>query len=194
MAFLGWILLLAGLALWSGAHLLRRMAPDLRARLGDPTNPKDRSKALFGILIVVSLVMLIYGYRWTPFVPVWTPPVWTIHVTNLLMVLAFYIYGAGATKIRLAQKIRHPQLIGFKTWAVAHLLVNGDLASVVLFGGLLAWAVVEVIKINKAEGKEWTRPEWGGPTREIVHVGITLALFAVVSLIHTWLGVYPFPG
>lgn len=194
MAFLGWLLLIGGLVIWSGAHLLRRIRPDLRAKLGDPTDPKDRSKGIFALLIIVSIVMMVYGYQWTPFVNVWYPPAFMVHLTNLLMVLAFYIYGAGAMKVKLAQRIRHPQLIGFKTWAVAHLLVNGDLASLVLFGGLLAWAVVEVIRINKAEGKEWERPEWGGQTREFVHVGVTLALYAVVSLIHNWLGVYPFPG
>ena len=194
MAALGWIVLIGGLPLWSAAHLARRMAPEFRARFGDPANPKDPSKALFGAVIVVSLLMLIYGYKWTPFVPVWSPPSWTVHLTNVLMILAFYIYGAGAMRVRLAQKIRHPQLIGFKTWAVAHLIVNGDLASILLFGGLLAWAVLEVIRINKAEGPDWTRPDWGGGLREAALGAVALALYAVVAFIHTWLGVYPFPG
>jgi len=194
MAALGWILLLAGLALWSAAHLMRRVAPDLRARLGDPADPKDRSKALFAVAILVSVVMMVYGYRWAGFVSVWFPPVWTVHLTNLLMVLAFYIFFAGAAGVKLAARIRHPQLIGFKTWAVAHLLVNGDLASIVLFGGLLAWAVVEVIRINKAEGREWTRPDWAGPGREAIYAVAIAAIYAVVALIHWWLGVYPFPA
>ncbi|MEM1430794.1 MAG: NnrU family protein [Pseudomonadota bacterium] len=193
MSLLGWVFLLAGLALWSGAHLLRRVRPDLRARMGDPTNPKDPSKGIMAVLILTSLVLMIYGYRWTPYVAVWWPPAWTIHLNNLLMLLGLFIFGAGAARVRLAQKIRHPQLIGFKTWAVAHLIVNGDLASIILFGGLLAWAVVEVIRINKAEGREWTRPVWAGGWREVSHAGITIALFAVVSYIHMWLGVYPYP-
>lgn len=193
MSVLGWLFLIAGLLLWSAAHLARRMAPEFRARFGDPTDPKDKSKALFAVAIVASLILMIYGYRWAPFVPVWSPPPWTVHLTNLLMILAFYIYGAGAMRVRLAQKIRHPQLIGFKTWAVAHLLVNGDLASILLFGGLLAWAVLEVIRINNAEGPDWTRPDWGGRTRELAHGAVALSLYAVVAFIHTWLGVYPFP-
>ncbi len=194
MAALGWLLLIAGVALWAAAHLARRLAPDLRARIGDPSNPKDPSKAVFAVLILLALVMMIFGYRWAGFVQVWYPPAWTIHLTNLLMVLAFYIYGAGAMRVRLAQKIRHPQLIGFKTWAVAHLLVNGELRSILLFGGLLAWAVVEVIVINRQEGRDGTRPEWGGATREAIHAAVTLAIFVVVALIHWWLGVYPFPA
>lgn len=194
MSLLGWLLLAGGLALWSAAHLLRRVRPDLRARLGDAANPKDPSKGIFAVAIVAALLMMIYGYQWTPFITVWFPPVWTVHVTNLLMVLALHLYGAGATKIRVAQRIRHPQLIAFKTWALAHLLVNGDLASLVLFGGLLAWAVVEVVQINRAEGKTWTPPAWAGPGREVVHAGLTAALFGLVAFIHTWLGVYPFPS
>ncbi|MEM9250396.1 MAG: NnrU family protein [Pseudomonadota bacterium] len=191
---LGWVFLLLGLGLWSGAHLLRRIRPDVRAKFGDPANPKDPSKGLFALLIVASVVLMVYGYQWTPFIPVWWPPAFMVHLTNLLMLLALLVFGAGAMKVKLAQKIRHPQLIGFKTWAVAHLLVNGDLASLLLFGGLLAWAVVEVIRINKAEGKSWIRPQWGGPVREVAHAGVTLALFGAVAFVHSWLGVYPFPG
>lgn len=89
--------------------------------------------------------------------------------------------------------MRHPQLTGFKAWAVAHLLVNGDLASVVLFGGLLAWAVLEVIVINRAE-PEWTPPAWGGRAAEIRAVVGAVVLFAIVAAVHTWLGYWPFPG
>jgi uncharacterized membrane protein len=194
MAALGWITLLAGLALWSAAHLMRRLAPEMRARYGDATDPKDRSKGAFALAILASVVLLYFGYRWAPFVPIWTPPPWTTHLNNLLVLLAFYIFFAGAMRVRLAQKIRHPQLIGFKTWAVAHLLVNGHLAAILLFGGLLAWGVVEVIAINRAEGRDWTRPEWGGPVREAGLVGLALAVYVVVALLHWWAGVYPFPG
>jgi uncharacterized membrane protein len=89
--------------------------------------------------------------------------------------------------------MRHPQLIGFKTWAVAHLLVNGDWASVILFGGLLAWAVAEVIVINRAV-PEWEPPEWKGPSAEIKAVLFAVVAFAVVAGIHMWLGYWPFPG
>ena len=89
-----------------------------------------------------------------------------------------------------AAAIRHPQLTAVKTWAVAHLLVNGDLASVVLFGGLLAWAVVEVILINRAVPR--------GPLPEPVPVGkeIGAVIGAIVvlvgiMLVHNWLGVQP---
>jgi hypothetical protein len=80
-----------------------------------------------------------------------------VGINNLLMVLAIYLYAASGAKSALARKMRHPQLIAVKTWALAHLLVNGDLPSLILFGGLLAWAVVSVILINRAQ-RDWTPP------------------------------------
>lgn len=76
---------------------------------------------------------------------------------------------------------------------MAHLLVNGDLASIILFGGLLAWAVVSVILINRAE-PGWTPPPHAGRATYIRLVVITAVIFAVVVGIHTWLGVSPFPA
>ena len=100
--------------------------------------------------------------------------------------------AAKGAKAWPAYKLRHPQLVGFKIWALAHLLVNGDLASIILFGGLLAWAVGEVILINKAE-PEWTAPERAGMATRVRLAVITLVLYAVISAVHIWLGVWPFP-
>jgi uncharacterized membrane protein len=98
----------------------------------------------------------------------------------------------SATTGRLRGKMRHPQLTAVKIWAVAHLLVNGDLSSIILFGGLLAWAVGSVILINRAG--PWVRPQPGDAKKDILLVVITLVLFAVMTAIHAWLGVWPFPG
>jgi uncharacterized membrane protein len=89
--------------------------------------------------------------------------------------------------------MRHPQLTGFSLWAVAHLLVNGDLASIILFGGLLVWALAEIALINRAQ-PDWTPPPVGPMRKEFTSVIATLVLFAVVAGIHAWLGYYPFPG
>ncbi|MFP3541299.1 NnrU family protein, partial [Pseudomonas sp. SIMBA_044] len=85
------------------------------------------------------------------YIHVWAPPSFLVHVNNSLMVLALFFTSPGPRKGRLFRKMRHPMLFGFSLWAVAHLLVNGDLASVILFGGLLVWAGVEVLAINRAE-------------------------------------------
>jgi uncharacterized membrane protein len=94
-------------------------------------------------------------------------------------------------KTRITRVIRHPQLTAVKTWAVAHLLVNGDLASVILFGGLLAWAVVEVILINRAEPRPAPNPP--APVgKEIGAVLGAVLVMAAIGWVHNWLGVWPY--
>ena len=183
-----WLVL--GLILWIGAHYFKRLAPDARARLGDP------GKGLVAVLIVAALVLMILGYRSAAFIPVWSPPSFMVHVNNLLMLVALWVYGSSAAKGAKAwpaYRTRHPQLLGFKIWAFAHLLVNGDLASILLFGGLLGWAVVSVILINKAE-PDWTPPAPAGRATYVRLAVISLVLFGVIAGLHTWLGVYPFPS
>ena len=150
----------------------------------------DAGRGVVTVLILISLGLMIWGYRGAEFIYVWAPPSFLTHVNNLLMLAAIFVFGMSATTGRLRGKMRHPQLTAVKIWAVAHLLVNGDLASIVLFGGMLAWAVAEVIVINKSE--EWVRPEPGEAKKDIVLVVITIVVYIVVSLIHLWLGVSPF--
>ena len=106
-----------------------------------------------------------------------------------LVVTLFVGSNAGG---RIATRMRHPQLIAVKTWAVAHLLVNGDLASILLFGTMLAWAVGSVVLINRAG--PWDRPAPGDAKKDKLLVIITLVMFAVMVGVHIWLGVWPFPG
>ncbi|KIN63677.1 NnrU protein [Sulfitobacter noctilucicola] len=184
------LLLILGLILWAGAHYYKRLAPDSRAALGTP------GKGIIAVVIVLSLVLMIVGYRGAAFIPVWQPPAFMVHINNLLMILAFWIYGSSAAKGAKAwpaYKTRHPQLLAVKTWAIAHLLVNGDLASILLFGGLLAWAVGSVIMINRAE-PAWTPPAHAGRPTYIRLAVITLVIVAIVTAIHSWLGVWPFPS
>ena len=184
------ILLVLGLLVWALAHWFRRLAPDRRAAMG------DAGKGLVALLVVVALLLMIFGYRWAPFVPVWTPPAWTVHLNNLLMVAAFWAYGSSAAKgpkAFPANRTRHPQLLGFGIWATAHRLVNGDLASIVLFGGLLVWAVVSALLINRAE-PHWVAPPHAGSKTYIRLAVITAVVFAIVTTIHAWLGVWPFGG
>jgi len=177
-------LIVIGLVLWCGAHLFKRMAPDARAAMG------DAGKGVVAVSVVASVVLMVVGYRGSEFIAVWTPPAFLIHLNNALMVFALYLYAASGMKTAITGVIRHPQLTAVKTWAVAHLLVNGDLHSIVLFGGLLAWAVVSVIAINRAQ-PDWTRPAPAGAGREIgAVVGALVATGAIMAL-HNWLGVAP---
>ncbi|PZX18355.1 NnrU protein [Palleronia aestuarii] len=185
------ILLLLGLALWIGAHVFKRVAPAARGAMQDRLG--NASKGLFAVLLVLSVVLMVWGYRGAPYIAVWTPPVWTVHLNNTLMYVAIFVFGLSHSKSSLRARTRHPQLWGFSIWAVAHLLVNGDLASILLFGVLLLWAFAEMALINAQEGDYV--PYQGGSKKGTVRLAlIALVLYAVITAIHAWLGVWPFPG
>ena len=180
-------LLIAGVALWWAAHLFKRLAPGLRAKLGTP------GQGIVAVLIILSVVLMVLGYRDAEGPIYWGRSPMLVGINNLMMVIAFYFYAASAAKgvkIWLGRKTRHPQLAGFSIWALAHVLVNGDLPSFVLFGGLWAWAVVSILLINRQEGP-WT-PEPPAPAKkEIVAIVVTLVVTVVVMGIHYALGVQP---
>lgn len=177
-------LIVLGLALWWAAHLFKRLAPARRAGLG------DAGKGLVTVGVLAGAVLMVIGFRGADTLDLWYPPAFLTYVNNLLMLVAFYLYAASGMKTRITAVIRHPQLTAVKTWAVAHLLVNGDLAGVILFGGILAWAVVEVVLINKAE----PRPAAPAPApagKEIGAVVGAVVVMGLVGMAHGWLGVRP---
>jgi uncharacterized membrane protein len=182
-------LLLAGLVLWTAAHLFKPAMPDARAafgaRLGD-----GPSKGLVALVIAVGVVLMVVGFRQAPVENLWFPPLWTTHLNNLLMLVAVALLGLGHSKSRARPLVRDPMLTGVLLWAIAHLLVNGDLASVVLFGWLGVWALVEMVYARRRPVKPAPRLSLAGDIRFVV---ITLVVFAVIVAIHTWLGHPPFP-
>jgi uncharacterized membrane protein len=180
-------LLILGIALWWAAHLFKRIAPVARQGLG------DGGKAIVAVALVVSVVLMVVGYRGAEPVPVYTPLPGMGHANNTLMLIAIFLYGVGGTKGSLYTRMRHPMLWGTVVWAVAHLLVNGDLASILLFGGIGLWALVEMAVINRAG--PWSRPVGGrGVKGDLMNLVGTLVLYGVIAGIHTWLGYNPFLG
>lgn len=182
---MGYIVLILGVALWAGAHLFKRLAPARRAAMG------EGGKGAVALALLASIVLMVLGYRWADYIHVWTPPAFLTHINNLLMLLAVYLFAASILKTRITRVIRHPQLTAVKTWAVAHLLVKGSVAGIILFGGLLAWAVVAVILINRAQ-REWQKPQEASPATEAMAVGAALVGTVVIGMIHNWLGVWPY--
>ncbi|MEO0917537.1 MAG: NnrU family protein [Pseudomonadota bacterium] len=183
------IFLVLGVLLWWGAHLMKRLAPGQRQHIQDRFG--DASKGVFAVLILLSVVLMTIGYQnYTgPFF--WGRNAALVGINNLLMLIAIYLFAASGAKTWVTKYIRHPQLTAFKAWAIAHLLVNGDMASFILFGGLLAWAVVAVIVINRQTDR--APPAEVYPVRkEVSAVVITLIVFSLVSAVHIWLGYNPF--
>lgn len=179
------ILLILGLLLYSGSHLFKRLVPDRRAAMG------DAGKAVVAVVSLAGIVLMVIGYRHAPYIGVWTPPAFLTHLNNTLMVIAVFLFFVGNVPGVVRTKIRHPMLTAVKVWALAHLLVNGHLAAIILFGGMLAWAVISVIMINKAE-PAWVRPAAGPVRNDVIYGVVSLLIFAIIIYVHTWLGVSPF--
>lgn len=174
-------LLILGLLLWILPHLLKRAAPGLRARLG------DAGKGLIAVLILAGVVLMVVGFRRAEFIPVYSPFPGAGHVNNTLMLVSLFLFGVGGTKGTLYTKMRHPMLWGLVVWATAHLLVNGDMASIVLFGCLGLWAFMEMSLINSAG--QWQRPVAGrGLKGDAMNLAGTLVLYGIAAMIHQWLG------
>lgn len=185
-------LLILGLLVWAAGHFFKRVAPTARADLADRLGA-GRSKIAVAAALGVGVLLMIVGYRAAPYVALYTPPGWGVHLNNLAMLFAVALFGMGNSKGRARSWLRHPMLTGVVVWALAHLLVNGDLASLVLFGGLGLWAAAEMAVINARE-PAWVRPAPGPASGDARLVVITLVAYAVIAGVHALLGYPPFPG
>lgn len=179
-------LLILGLALWWAGHLFKRLAPGPRAAMG------DKGKGAVALILLVGIVLMVVGYGRADGAFFWGRNAALTGINNLLMLLSVYMFAASGMRTALARKMRHPMLGAVKVWALAHLLVNGDMASFILFGGLLAWAVVEMIVINRAE-PDWTPPEPAPARKEVIAIVASVVVYAVIAALHAWLG-YPVFG
>lgn len=154
---MGLALLIAGLVLFIGSHVFVTMRPQREAaikRLGEWPY-----KALFALVAIVGVALIAWGfglYRETEWIRVWSPPSWTRHVTVLLTWPAIICLTATYIPGDIKRTLKHPTLVAVKLWAVGHLISNGDLGSIILFGSLLAWAVYDRITLK-------TRADPGGP-------------------------------
>ena len=181
------LILTLGVVLWAYSHLMKRVTPNLRASLGEA-----KGKGVVALLSFVALGLMIWGYRGTgaETIQLWNPPAFLNHINNLLMLIAVFLVNLGYVPGLLRSKMRHPMLGAVKVWALAHLLVNGDLASVILFGGMLAWAVFDMIKINKMQ--VWARPAAGPVIYDIGYGIASIGIFGAIAWLHTYLGYWPF--
>lgn len=180
-------LLIIGLILWVVSHTLKRLAPGLRAAMGDKAG-----KGIVALLALAGIVLMVIGYRGAAVVPVYAPLPGMGHLNNLLMLIALFFFAAGSVGGVVASKVRHNMLTGLVIWALAHLLVNGDLASIVLFGGLALYAVGSMYLISRAV--PWERPAPGPVMNDVKAAVGAVVLYAVIAGIHWWLGYNPFLG
>lgn len=187
--------LLVGLCAFLGIHSVSIVAPAWRdsivARMGE-----GAWKGLYSVISIASFVLLIWGYgvaRMDPTV-LYTPPPWTRWVTSMLMLPVFPLLLAPYFPGKIRAALKHPMLVAVKLWAFAHLLSNGTLADVLLFGGFLIWAVADRISFKRRV----QRPLPGAPTsrfNDVIAIVLGLALYFVfMQWLHArWIGVSPLP-
>lgn len=182
-----------GVALWSGIHFIPSLAQGVRASLIERLG-ETPYKIAFALGIVLSIILMVVGWRSTTPVVIFSPPSWGAPVGSALVLIAFVLFGLAHGKTNVKRFIRHPQLTGLVVWAIGHLLANGDSRSLVLFSVLGLWAIVEMLLINRREGA-WARPDPIPLTAEIRPVATGLVIFAVFLLAHPYLfGVSPIPS
>ena len=184
-----WLIL--GLALWVAGHSFRSTAPGPRAALAERLGAGP-ARGVVAAAIGLGLVLMIIGYRSAAYVAVYTPPGWAIHLNNLMMLIAVFVFALGHSKGKSRAWLRNPMLIAVMIWAAAHLLVNGDLASLILFGGLGAWAFVDRLLVN-ARTPDWGPMAPGTTAGDVRLVAISIVTFGIIAAIHAWLGYWPFP-
>ncbi len=184
-------ILIAGLVLFLGVHSVRMLAPQWRdsqlASMGE-----GPWKGAYSLVSLAGLVLLVWGYSVArPVAPdLYTPPAWTPHLAITLMAIAFMSLMVSQLPAgRLKPMLKHPMLLAVKVWAFAHLLVNGDLASVLLFGSFLAWAVWNRIALKRRGGR---LPVAGPVTWDVGAVVSGLAVWLLfIWKLHVWVAGVP---
>lgn len=190
-------LLIAGIILFIATHLVRPFMPGLRtaaiASLGRPA-----FIAIHAVLSIASVTMMVYGFaaaRESGGTMLYHPPVFMAHIALTLMLIASICLAAGFLPAgHIRTKLKFPMLVAIKIWALSHLLANGESYSVVLFGAILAWAVILRISIKRRIASGETRPPvFVSAKYDLIAIVLGAAIYAATVLkLHEWvIGVAP---
>lgn len=179
---MGWFIFIVGLVLFFGIHSVRIFAPDRRMRfIGD--HGMNAWRGVYSVVAIVGLILLIWGYGWAHR----TAPVLyvtnfnLVYVTAVLMFFAFISLASFHMPAgRIKATLKHPMLVAIKIWAVAHLLVNGDVASIVLFGSFLVWAVADRIsEKRRLKAGETKNPVFVSYRFDVISIVIGVVLYGL---------------
>ncbi|WP_306119661.1 MULTISPECIES: NnrU family protein [unclassified Roseitalea] len=186
------IWLVLGIVVFLGVHSVRMVAPGLRERV-IAERGEGTWKGIYSVVSLVGFVLLVWGFGQARMgAPIlWTPPVWLAHINLLLMLIALIVLASYAVPTgHIKRAAKHPMILAVKIWALGHLLANGDLASLILFGSFLAWGVWNRISLKRRGA-----PDHGEPAlrNDVIAVVIGTAVYVWLLLQgHQWLfGVPP---
>lgn len=181
---MGLFLLVLGLLLFVGAHVfitMRDRRAAVIARIGEwPYKGIISAVSIAGVWLMAEG----YGlYRADGWIEIWDPPNWTRHLADLLMWPAAIFVVAAYIPGDIKRKLKHPMLVGVKTWALAHLISNGDLGSIILFGGLLGWAVFDRISLKRRSDLGGPPIPVGGRRNDIVAIVVGTILYLALGFV-----------
>jgi uncharacterized membrane protein len=181
---MGLAILILGLIVFLGAHVFvtrREARARVIARLGE-----GPYKGLFSVVSAIGLILIFYGfarYRADEWINIWIPPVWPRHLAVVLVWPATVFLVAAYIPGHIKWVLKHPMLVGVKLWAVAHLIANGDLGSIILFGSVLAWAVFDRITLKRRTDPGAPRIAQGGWPSDVIAVIIGSLLYLTLGLL-----------
>ena len=181
---MGLAILIIGLVIFIGAHVFvaqRGARAAAVERIGEWPY-----KGLFSLVSLVGLVVICVGfseYRATGWIDVWYPPRWTRHVAVAFMWPAFICLAAAYFPGGIKRTLKHPMLVSIKIWAVVHLIANGDLGSIILFGSFLAWAVYDRISLNRRSDPGAPPIPLGGRRNDMIAIAIGTILYFAFGLV-----------
>lgn len=181
---MGLAVLILGLILFIGAHVFVTLRAQREALI--ETIGPGVYKGLFAVVAIAGIVLICWGYgtyRATGLVQIWNPPRWTRHVTVLLVWPAIIALVATYVPGNIKRVLKHPTLVAVKLWAVAHLISNGDLGSIILFGSLLAWAVYDRITLNHRTDPGGPPIPVGGRRNDVIAIVVGTIVYLALGLV-----------
>ena len=181
------VYLIAGLAIFLGVHSVSIVSYRWRDHLVERLGPGPW-RGLHSLASLVGLALIAYGYARAREAPVilYVPPLWLRDTVPMLMVFVFPLLFAAYFPGLIRAALKHPMLVAVKLWATLHLLANGSLADVILFGSVLAWAVADRISLKRRPQRRVpSAPSW--KWNDAIAIGLGLAVYvAFVAGLHEW--------
>jgi uncharacterized membrane protein len=188
--------MIAGLVLFLGVHLAATKR-DFRRRLISSYG-EGPYKIGFSLISAAGVALIVWGflhYRATGWIDVWHPPHVMKHIAEALILPAVFLVVASYIRGRIYAKLKHPMLAGIKLWAAAHLLANGDLGSIILFGSILAWAVIDRISLKHRADPSGLPIPVGGVRNDVIAVVVGVVIYlALGALYHPYIVGVPVLG
>jgi uncharacterized membrane protein len=179
---MGLLVMILGLILFFGIHTLTTQR-DLRARF-IASMGEGGYKIFYALVSIAGLALIAWGfaeYRATGWIDVWNPPRAFKHITAALMLPAVILVVASYIRGRIYTTLKHPMLTGVKLWAAAHLLANGDLGSIILFGSFLAWAVFDRISLKRRPDAGAPPIPVGGPGNDLIAIVVGIVAYLALA-------------